>query len=339
MTGIENHGLKEKFSNALDQSGMVSVIVGAALIMIAGFAALAIDIGQMAWVKGELENAADAGALAGARGLVPYIGSPLAPNWAKAGAMATQTVQQNRAAGQSLTDCQIQTGYWNLKYKNLQSTSIIPTSADVPAIQVQIAKSTGNNGGPIQMMLAPILGVNTANLQAQSTAMTSFPSGMPVGALFPLAAAETIVNQYWTKDPPVSFKIGYGSTNGQWTSLQVNSNSGSYIASLIANGNPTSLALNANIYIQSGVTASNYGNAAPHVGQTVIIPLANPTDITTNSTTPVLGFVAFRIEAVNQSSKYIQGHFDKNISIKNASGAGAPITGTLSTPNPPQLVN
>ncbi len=189
------------------------------------------------------------------------------------------------------------------------------------------------------MMFAPILGINTVNLQAQTTAMVSFPKGMPVGALFPLAAAETIVNLYWTRDPPVSFKIGSGSTNGQWTSFQVNSNSGSYIAGLIANGNPTSLALNGNIYIQPGVTASNYGNSSSHVGHTAIIPLVNPTDINTNASTPVLGFVAFRIEAVSQGAKYIQGHFDKNFNIKNALGAGAPTAGTLSTPNPPQIVN
>ncbi len=243
---------------------------------------------------------------------MPYAGLPLAPNWAQASTKATQTVQQNQAAGKSLINCQVQPGYWSLKTKTLQSTGIIPTSTDVPAVQVHIAKSTGNNGGPIQMMFAPILGINTFNLQAQTTAIISFPKGMPPGALFPLAAAQTIVNQYWTQNPPVSFKIGSGSTNGQWTSFQVNSNSGSYIAGLIASGNPTFLSLNGNIYIQPGVTASNYGNSGSKVGHTVIIPLVNPPDINTNASTPVLGFVAFRIEAVSQGAKYIQGHFGKN---------------------------
>jgi hypothetical protein len=52
----------------------------------------------------------------------------------------------------------------------------------------------------------------------------------------------------------------------------------------------------------------------------------------------VLGFVAFKIEAVDQGSKYIQGHFDKDFNITNAALVGPPTPDTLSTPNPPKLV-
>jgi hypothetical protein len=175
------------------------------------------------------------------------------------------------------------------------------------------------------------------DLSGQAVAMVSFPKGMPVGALFPLAAAETIVNQYWNRNPPVSFKIGSGFDNGQWTSFKVDNNSASYVAGLISGGNPTALNLNDNIYIQPGVKSSNYGDAALRIGQTVVIPLVNA-DVNTYSATPVLGFVAFRIEAVSQGSKYIQGHYDKDFNITNAAGVGPPTPGTLSTPNPPKLV-
>ena len=78
---------------------------------------------------------------------------------------------------------------------------------------------------------------------------------------------------------------------------------------LITSGNPTSLNLNDNIYIQPGVKASNYGNAASHVGQTVVIPLVNPADTTGTGPTPVLGFVAFKIEAVNKGRQVYPGAF------------------------------
>ena len=171
------------------------------------------------------------------------------------------------------------------------------------------------------MVFANILGYATVDLGGQAVAMVSFSQGMPVGALFPLAAAETYVNQYLPRDPPVSFKIGSGAANGQWTSFKVDKNSASYVAGLISGGNPTSLNLNDNIYIQPGVKASNYGNAASHVGQTVVIPLVNG-DMTSNTSTPVLGFVAFKIEAVSQGGKYIQGHYDKDFNITNAVGIG-----------------
>ncbi len=185
------------------------------------------------------------------------------------------------------------------------------------------------------MLFAPIFGVKTFDLGAGATAMISFPASMPAGALFPLAAPPIIVNQYWTQNPPVSFQIGSGSANGQWTSFQSTESNAAYVSGLIANGNPTSLHLNESIHILPGVAASNYGDAKSQVGKTVVIALA---DIS-QSPTPVLGFVAFNIEAASQSKKYVQGHFDKDFNITNAALIGSPTAGTLSTPNPPKLVN
>jgi hypothetical protein len=322
-----------------DQSGAIAVMAALLIVVLLSAAALGVDYGHMAWVQGELKKAAEAGALAGAKVLAPYTGAPPHPNWSQGQTAATQTVLLNRADAHLLTDCTVSYGYWSLASKTLplQSTAISPTARDVPAVRVQIVKSAGHNGGPLQMMFAPIFGVHTFNLSAQAVAMISFPSGMPVGAVFPLAAAKTIVDQYWTRNPPVSFKVGSGgSANGQWTSFKKNDSSASYVDGLVSGGNPTALNLNDSIYIQTGVKASNYGTAASHVGQTVVIALVASL---ASGTDPILGFVAFKIEAVSQSGKYIQGHFDKDFNINNASGIGPPTSSTLSTPNPPKLVN
>src|SRR4030067_1579475 len=50
-----------------DQKGIVIVIVAILIAVFIGFAALAVDIGHLYVVRNELQNAADAGALAGAR--------------------------------------------------------------------------------------------------------------------------------------------------------------------------------------------------------------------------------------------------------------------------------
>jgi hypothetical protein len=321
-----------------DQSGAMAVMAALLLAVLLSAAALGVDYGHMAWVQSELKKAAEAGALAGAKALVPYTGTPPTPNWAQAQSAATQTALLNRADAQLLTDSTVSYGYWSLTNKTLplQSAGITPTARDVPAVRVQIAKSAGHNGGPLQMMFAPIFGVHTSNLSAQAAAMISFPGGMPVGGLFPLAAVQSIVKTYWNQTPAVSFKVGSGGTsNGQWTSFKVNDQSATYVKGLITNGNPTALNLNDNIYIKTGVVASNYGDAASHVGQTVVIPLVASV---TSGLKPILGFVAFKIEAVNQGSKYIQGHFDKSFEITNAVGTGLPPSGSPSTSNPPKLV-
>jgi Flp pilus assembly protein TadG len=321
-----------------DQSGAMAVTTALFIVVLLAVAALAVDYGHMAWVQDELQKAAEAGALAGAKAAVPYIGTPPQPNWLQGQSVASQTVLLNRADAQFLTDCQVKAGYWSLTAKTLQSTAIIPTATDVPAIQVVVGKSAGHNGGPLQMLFAPIFGVDTFDLAAQAVAIISFPTGEPPGAIFPLAVAQTIVNQFWNQDPPVSFRVGYGSDNGQWTSFKVDNNSASYVKGLINNGNPTALNLHDNIYIQPGVKASNYGNAAPYVGRTVMLALVNA-DMTSKTFTPVRGFVALKIEVVSQGAKYIQGHFDKDYIITNAIGIRAPIADTLSTTNPPKLVN
>ncbi len=52
-----------------NQRGVSAVIVGICLLMLVSFVALAIDVGHLYVVRNELQNAADAGALAGARHL------------------------------------------------------------------------------------------------------------------------------------------------------------------------------------------------------------------------------------------------------------------------------
>lgn len=340
-----------------NQQGAAALLIVLMLPVLLGFAALAVDVGYMMAVKAQLNNAAEAGALSGSRALVPYTGTPPRPNWANGTLQARQAVERNYADNQSLTVSEASPGvavpslsggpplsqatpcYYRLSDNTTWPTSITPQGTDVPAMQVTVAKTAGNNGGPLLMTFANILGYATVNLSGQAVAMVSFPKGMPVGALFPLAASETYVNQYLPLDPPVSFKIGSGvGSYGQWTSFEVNNNSASYVDGLITGGNPNSLNLTDNIYIQPGVKASNYGTAGSRIGQTVVIPLVNA-DMNSKSSTPVLGFVAFKIEAVSQGAKYIQGHYDKDFNITNAAGVGAPTPGTLSTPNPPRLVN
>ena len=57
----------QSISNLKTQGGVVAIVVAVTIFLLIGFSALAIDIGHLAVVRNELRNAADAGALAGAR--------------------------------------------------------------------------------------------------------------------------------------------------------------------------------------------------------------------------------------------------------------------------------
>lgn len=314
-----------------DESGSMAVIVALLLVVLLSMSALAVDYGHMAWVQNELKKAADAGALAGARFLVPYVGTPSAPNWSAAQTKATDTVLLNFADGQALTGCVVEYGYWSLTAKTLQSSAIVPTSTDLPAIQVKVSKAGGANGGALKMFFAPIFGVSTKDLSGQGMAVISGPANIPPhGDAFPLAIPKILVDQYWNREPPVSFQIGsayHDLDGGQWTSFLVDANDVPTIRDLIANGNPSSLKVGDNIWIEPGTKTTLYDDATTKIGQTVILPVVD-TDLSTHGYTPILGFASFYIEAAaGGSDKYIQGHLVKQV-VDNA-GAGGPIFGTF----------
>ncbi|UCG04935.1 MAG: hypothetical protein JSV83_13495 [Desulfobacterales bacterium] len=63
-----------------NQRGVSAVIIAICLIMLVGFIALAIDVGHLMVARNELQNAADAGALAGAGNLYLDDGTAVNPN-------------------------------------------------------------------------------------------------------------------------------------------------------------------------------------------------------------------------------------------------------------------
>jgi Flp pilus assembly protein TadG len=144
-----------------NDSGTVMVLTSMLMVVFLGFAALVIDIGHLYVVRNELQNAADAGALAGATNLAPYIiaTSPI-PDWDSAQAAAESTTKANRTDNTLITDCQVQPGYFNLVTREMQSSTIAATSVDVPAVRVNVARAEGQNNGPVLPFLARIFGIN-----------------------------------------------------------------------------------------------------------------------------------------------------------------------------------
>ena len=335
------------------EAGSVAVPFAASIILMLGLAALVIDLGHARVVQREIQKAAEAGALAGARGLgLPATST--SKNWTNGTAQATSTVRLNFADGSQLSDyaaTNVQAGYWDIRWNSdtthelnghsdpagyTQGTNGGPPNFvfEIPTVKVTIAKTSSGTGStaPMTTYFAAILGVNSMTMQSSAVAMLPSPSGIGIGDAFPMAMPQNYVSTYWNTEPPASFRVTDSNGDGNWTSFQVDANSVPTIRDLIDNGNPTNLNIGDDIWIEPGVKTSLYDYSAERIGQTVMIPVVND-DCSTHEWTPIVNFVAFYIEdAQGGTGKYIQGHFVKNHLEDTVRGARGNGFGTTSGP-------
>jgi Flp pilus assembly protein TadG len=335
-----------------DESGGVAVIVALVLSAMLFTSALVMDLGHLYTVRSEVRKAAEAGAYAGARAL--RLGAdPAVLDWNHGKSVATSTVRQNAADNQSLADfsvASVQAGYWDISWTRstapanlLGSTdpdSFMPTASQVPAVKVTITKTQGGSGSsaPVATYFASLMGIGSMSVQAKATAMLPTPNSLPPGDAFPLATPDSWVVRYYDTNPPFTFRIGdsyHNPDGGQWTSFDVDVNNVPYVRKLIDDGNPNELSIGDHIWIEPGVKNTLYAYAASKIGETVMLPVVGDA-FDTHAWTPIENFVAFKITDTHQGSgPYIEGHFVRNWTASDGSGAGGPYRGTSL---PPKLV-
>jgi hypothetical protein len=181
-----------------DQHGAVLVFVALLLVVLLGIAALAVDIGYVAITRNQLQNAADAGALAGAGKLGSIYElqtPPLSLNPAQAGdveAVAIYVGQENYAASQvpNIESGDIVIGHWNSGNNTFSNT---PPVGRIPnAVRV-----TGRpfGGGPtplgsVTTFFANIFGTANVPVSATATASLTAPCNILPGGLSPFVISQ-----------------------------------------------------------------------------------------------------------------------------------------------------
>ena len=164
-------------------------------MVILGLAALVIDLGHARVVKRELQKAAEAGALTGARALAldPTQANGLATalNWSYGRTRATTAVQQNYANGALLdnfnTDgdlTKVQAGYWDIRWTMATAPANLngyldpagyaaDTAYEIPAVKVLITQTQSGSGGtgPMPTYFASVVGVGSMTMQGSAVAM------------------------------------------------------------------------------------------------------------------------------------------------------------------------
>lgn len=338
---------------------LISTLV---LAMLIAFAELALNVGNLTMVKNELQNAADAAALAGAPCLsrrTDCSNMTLSlPDWITSSTRAKNFVPNNKVQGETLgaSATTVKSGYWKMDdaTTGLQPTTITPGTYDYAAVQVTVQK-------PVNLFF----GITQTTMSATATAVISHPAVLNP---FPLVLGKCLYDKYWdatTNSPKLatevnppgfelpqivgepyffkatsSYKVGPCEA-GQWSSLLVDSNSSSYISNMITSGSPQSIALNDLLWVQPGSKNALYGvvNACSAAGnktcEYVMMPIIQ--DISTHSDQPVVAFACVHVlDAFGGSNKYVRFQMSADAVKCQTNGSGVGPNFGVSTP--PRLV-
>ncbi|MEI8186801.1 MAG: pilus assembly protein TadG-related protein [Chlorobiaceae bacterium] len=344
------------------QRGGIAILFALCLPVLLGFAALAIDLARLNLTKVELQNAADAAAIGGARSLTDPGALPF--NWAKANIMATSMAQQNVANGRNITDATIEDGYWNILTKSWIPVPIpdVQPVGYVPAIRATIDISSTKNNGPLKLFFGSFLGKNTQAVSASAIALIASPGGGT--GFFPFAINKEMFDLFWDSttnspkfDPktgkPFSLQMGsiYDNTgkvdangtinSGQWTPLN-DPNTGTSTMSNWISSSGTSNTLSVNIgdkiWVAPGAKATLYGDTKTLVNKNepnstfVTIYVVDKITVKTQQTVVAIG--GFQITSADQAKKIIYGNFIDNVTASGSNpGSGiAPIYGAYTPP-------
>lgn len=344
---------KINFPFVQKQKGAVTVLVALTLPVLVGVAALAVDLAYLHVVRSELQNDADAAALAGARKL--YVSGASALDWAAASSTASSAIALNRAAGHALAEGQVQTGYWDTSQTTagLQPLPLTPTANDAPAVQVSLAKSDGENQGPASTFLASIWGIFSVPVRVTAVAGVTSPGVVNPGGLFPLGISDCMYQKFWNTQPagpridpstgkPYVFKIGslYHYENcesGQWSSLNVQASGASTIETMIESGNPVAMSVGDEAWMQSGVKASLYPDvkncsaAGNKQCEYVVVPTLSP--LVSGASASIVGFACLHVlDAVGGNDKYVLVEMSTQCQSPFSGGSG-PNYGVVSPPS------
>lgn len=257
-------------STLKDDSGVIAIVIAILLVLLIGFGAFAIDIPHLYVIRNELQNAADAGSLAGARVLYNEQGTTInedANRIAKEAAIQNtsdkQPVDVNWTSGNT---GDVQRGHWSFATRTFTpNDSLLPVSlwdvgtdeldADLNFINA-VRVITRRESTPAISFLAKIFGRDSFQLSSEAVAYIGYAGTILPGEVdIPVAlCAETILD-----DETYSCNIGRminsgestpNSETGGWTSFSqddacTGGTNSSEVRSLIcAGGNPEPISLN-----------------------------------------------------------------------------------------------
>jgi Flp pilus assembly protein TadG len=198
--------LCKKSVPARSDSGAAAVTVAILLVGLLSFGALAVDISSLLMVRNELQNAADAGALAAARRLYIASGEAVNPGCNLVGVKAAkantaQNVVVELTGDPSANTGDVERGHWKWSDQSFTpNSSLLATTlsevtnaeldADnsfINAVRVKVRRETI----PARSFLSEAMGFSDFSMQAEATAYIGFAGTfLPGEATDPIALCE-----------------------------------------------------------------------------------------------------------------------------------------------------
>lgn len=180
--------VQQRPMNFCRQRGISTVLLAVALIMLMAFAALAVDGGSLYVAKNELQNAADAGALAGARVLYTEDGSSVN---AGANAVAQQTAVSNDSQGSPVEIVSVRRGHWSFATRtftpnpSLEPVDLFSATTEELDLNLNFINAvevvTQRDATPVQAIFGTVLGFNGYSVPARAVAYLGFAGSLDKG--------------------------------------------------------------------------------------------------------------------------------------------------------------
>lgn len=211
------------------ERGAVLVIVAIVLVVLIGFIALVVDVGRLYKVRGELQNASDSAALAGAAAL-----DGTSEGIARARERAKDYAEMHRAdrSDVALTDEDIIFGHWDDPTRTFTPLGTNPDEpGGVNAVRV-LDRRADESSNSVQLDLAPAIGRSSADVRSDAIAV----GGGPMSECgFPMVVPDCRLEQA-LEDGTCAHCMTYQDNNTDtagWTSFDAGSVGGPTITALI----------------------------------------------------------------------------------------------------------
>lgn len=194
----------------INQKGMVFVYIALFMVALCAFLGLAVDVGYLYVAKGQLQNAADSAALAGASGLPDQTD---ARDKAKTFA-EINTVVPGTETNVAVSPGDIILGNWNSSRS--ETLRFQPYTPPINAVKVQARRTEGSIGGPVDLFFSKIIDTRWSQMGVSAAA---------VAARTPRAGFYFMIGNNVCNSASFPVVLSPGANNMAWTSLlQISTN-------------------------------------------------------------------------------------------------------------------
>ena len=328
--------------------GAMAAMVALCLTALVGLTGAAVDLGLLASARSELQNAADAAALAGAGTMIYFASSSdFTPQTAVGLATAQQVCLANQAEGVSLSlrTEDVTIGYWDTEAGAFDSAKTGSSDPDdITGFQAVVRRDSVANG-PVETFFAGMVGLGSVELSAVSTAFLGWSGRVdPATVDLPLAIHASALQSAGSPDCGTSLLFNNeNDETAEWTSFftwPTNDNTvRDYLGGdsqtpeiavgdqlNVINGNLSVTTMNAMQARFQAEGVDNDGDGSPDAWE-VVVPVVAPGSSSTVST--VSGFATLVLTEIDASHAVFYLQCDRAILGSNTGGGDYGTRATL----------